>query len=196
MFNKFSKVKYLPLDDFLKTNLAKFAILSEICHLSEKASEGKFFGPDKLPNQTNDGKGKEKRKSTEEERRKEKIAMVALLGIIMATLEIVLDELLDTKVLLPNYCVNTKRRDSHHWNNIYIYYKCNGNKPQYPDWQRYFLHGFRFRSSRGVLSSPLVALIPLRSLKLTSGTQGKTNAFIYYFFIRRTENGKWRNSQG
>ena len=164
--------------------------------MSEKASEGKFFGPDKLPNQTNDGKGKEKRKSTEEERRKEKIAMVALLGIIMATLEIVLDELLDTKVLLPNYCVNTKRRDSHHWNNIYIYYKCNGNKPQYPDWQRYFLHGFRFRSSRGVLSSPLVALIPLRSLKLTSGTQGKTNAFIYYFFIRRTENGKWRNSQG
>ena len=107
--------------------------------MSEKASEGKFFGPDKLQNQTNDGKGKEKRKSAEEERRKEKIAMVALLGIIMATLEIVLDELLDTKgssgnaslitpefsvrneVLLPNYCVNTKRRDSHHWNNIYIF---------------------------------------------------------------------------
>ena len=182
--------------------------------MSEKASESKLFGPYKLQNHTNDGKGKEKRKSEEEERRKEKIAMVALLGIIMATLEIVLDELLDTKgssgnaslitpefsvrneVLLPNYCVNTKRRDSHHWNNIYIYYKCDGNKPQYPDWQRYFLHGFRFRSSRGVLSSPLVALIPLRSLKLTSGTQGKTNAFIYYFFIRRTENGKWRNSQG
>ena len=41
-----------------------------------------------------------------------------------------------------------------------------------------------------------MASVPLRSLKLTSGTQSKTNAFIYYFFIRRTENGKWRSSQG
>ena len=65
--------------------------------MSEKASEGKFFGPDKLQNHTNDGKGKEKRKSAEEERRKEKIAMVALLVITMATLGIVLDELLDAK---------------------------------------------------------------------------------------------------
>ena len=65
MFNKFSKVKYLPLADFFKNQP------SEICrHLSEKASESKLFGPYKLQNHTNDGKGKEKRKSEEEERRR------------------------------------------------------------------------------------------------------------------------------
>ena len=55
MFNKFSKVKYLPLDDFLKTRA--------------------------------------RRKKGEEEKK----AMVALLVIVMATLGIVLDELLDAK---------------------------------------------------------------------------------------------------
>ena len=56
-----------------------------ICrHLSEKASKGKFLGPDKLQNHTNEGKGKEKKKGEEEKR-----AMVALSVFIMATLEIV-----------------------------------------------------------------------------------------------------------
>ena len=41
--------------------------------MSEKASKGKFLGPDKLQNHTNEGKGKEKKKGEEEKR-----AMVAL----------------------------------------------------------------------------------------------------------------------
>ena len=37
--------------------------LNEICsHMLEKASKGRFFGPDKLQNHSNDGKGKEKKK--------------------------------------------------------------------------------------------------------------------------------------
>jgi len=54
----------------LKTNLTKFAAY----HLSEKASKGRFFGPDKLQNHTNEGKGKEKNKEqgerNEEKRKK------------------------------------------------------------------------------------------------------------------------------
>ena len=42
---------------FLKINLTK------ICsHLREEASKGRFFGPDKLQNHTNEQKGKEKKK--------------------------------------------------------------------------------------------------------------------------------------
>ena len=45
------------LADFLKTKP------DEICnHLSEKASEGRLFGPDKPQNHSNQGKGKEKKK--------------------------------------------------------------------------------------------------------------------------------------
>ena len=47
---------------------------NEICsHLSEKASKGRLFGPDKLQNNTNEGKGKEKKKERggiKEEKRK------------------------------------------------------------------------------------------------------------------------------
>ena len=86
---------YIYIADFLKNHP------NGICrHLSEKASEGKFFGPDKLQNHTNDGKGKQKKKERggrKEKRRKK--AIIALLVIIMAILEIVLDELLDTKGL-------------------------------------------------------------------------------------------------
>ena len=40
---------------------------NEICsHLSEKASKGKFFGPDKLQNHSNEEKRKEKKKNGEE----------------------------------------------------------------------------------------------------------------------------------
>ena len=46
-----------------------------ICrHLSEKASKGKFLGPDKLQNHTNEEKGKEKKKERggrKEKKRKE-----------------------------------------------------------------------------------------------------------------------------
>ena len=36
---------------------------NEICrHWSEMASKGRFLGPDKLENHTNEGKGKEKKK--------------------------------------------------------------------------------------------------------------------------------------
>ena len=52
----------------------------------EKASKGKFFGPDKLQNHSNEGKGEEKTKSeTKERRRREKKAMFVLLVLIMAT---------------------------------------------------------------------------------------------------------------
>ena len=47
---------------------------SDICrHLSEKASKGRLFGPDKLQNHTNEAKGKEKKKERggkKEEKRK------------------------------------------------------------------------------------------------------------------------------
>ena len=65
--------------------------------MSEKASESKLFGPYKLQNHTNDGKGKEKERARRKKGEEEKKAMVALLVIIMATLGIVLDELLDAK---------------------------------------------------------------------------------------------------
>ena len=49
---------------------------NEICsHLSEKASKGRFFGPDKLQNHSNEEKRKEKKKNCEEHierRRKER----------------------------------------------------------------------------------------------------------------------------
>ena len=36
---------------------------NEICsHLSEKASEGTFLKPERLPNHSNEGKGREKKK--------------------------------------------------------------------------------------------------------------------------------------
>ena len=64
-------------------------------HLSEKASKGRFLKPEKLQNHSNEGKGKEKKK----ERGEEKKAMVTLLVIIIATLEIVFGrkKLLDAK---------------------------------------------------------------------------------------------------
>ena len=47
---------------------------NEICsHLSEKASKGRLFGPDKLKTHTNDGKEQEKKKEQggrKEEKRK------------------------------------------------------------------------------------------------------------------------------
>ena len=49
--------------------------------MSEKASKGRFFKPEKLQNHTNEGKGKREKK----ERGKEKKAMVALLVLIIAT---------------------------------------------------------------------------------------------------------------
>ena len=54
---------------------------NEICsHLSEKASKGRLFGPDKLQNHTNEGKGKEKKKERGQgKEKKKKEAMVALL---------------------------------------------------------------------------------------------------------------------
>ena len=58
----------------------------EICsHLSDKASKGKFLKPEKLQNHSNEGKGKKK------ERGEEKKAMVALLVLIIATLDIAFD---------------------------------------------------------------------------------------------------------
>ena len=43
---------------------------NEICsHLSEKASKGRFLKPEKLQNHSNEGKGKEEKKSEEKERR-------------------------------------------------------------------------------------------------------------------------------
>ena len=63
--------------------------------MTEKASKGRFLKPEKLQNHSNEGKGKEK----EEERGEEKKAMVTLLVIIIATLEIVFGrkKLLDAK---------------------------------------------------------------------------------------------------
>ena len=58
------------LADFLITNLTKFA-----CHLSEKASKGRFLKHEKLQSHTNEGKGKEKKKERGEgkEEKKKKI---------------------------------------------------------------------------------------------------------------------------
>jgi len=60
--------------------------------LSEKASKGRFLGPDKFRTHSNEGKGKERKKERKKERggRKEENlnqAMVALLVSIMAILE-------------------------------------------------------------------------------------------------------------
>ena len=52
---------------------------NEICsHLSEKASKGRLFGPDKLQNNTNEGKRKgEKERARRNKGGEEKKAMVA-----------------------------------------------------------------------------------------------------------------------
>ena len=55
--------------------------------LTEKASKGRFLKPENsLQNHSNEGKGKEKKKATEEIRKggEEKRAMVALLVFIMS----------------------------------------------------------------------------------------------------------------
>ena len=49
---------------------------NEICsHMLEKTSKGRFFGPDKIQNHSNEGKGKEKKKERggrkEEKRQKQ-----------------------------------------------------------------------------------------------------------------------------
>ena len=49
----------------------------------EKESNGSLFGPDKLQNHTNQGKGKKKKK---DQRGRKREAMVALLVFIMANL--------------------------------------------------------------------------------------------------------------
>ena len=57
--------------------------------MSEKASKGKFFKPEKLQHHSNEGKRTEKKKERgvgKEEKRKKKKTMVALLGFKMATL--------------------------------------------------------------------------------------------------------------
>ena len=46
---------------------------NEICsHMLEKASKGRFFGPDKIQNHSNEGKGKEKKKERGGRRKEEK----------------------------------------------------------------------------------------------------------------------------
>ena len=60
---------------------------NEICsHLSEKASKGRFFGPDKLQNHSK-GKENEKERGGRKEVQRKK-TMVALSVFIMATLKI------------------------------------------------------------------------------------------------------------
>ena len=63
---------------------------NEICRLlSEKASKGRFLGPYKLQNHTNEGKGKEKKKEREERKGgEEKKTNGCTLSFIIATLEI------------------------------------------------------------------------------------------------------------
>ena len=53
--------------------------------MSVKESKGRFLNPENFQNHSNEGKGDEKNK----ERGEEKKAMVAILGFIIATLEIV-----------------------------------------------------------------------------------------------------------
>ena len=58
--------------------------------MSEKASKGRFFEPEKLQNHSNEGKGKEiKKERGEGKEEKKKKAMIALLVFIIATLEMV-----------------------------------------------------------------------------------------------------------
>ena len=61
-------MEYKKSNNYIQTNFAAY-------HLSEKASEGRFFGPDKLQNHTNEGNGKERNKERgerNEEKRKNK----------------------------------------------------------------------------------------------------------------------------
>ena len=59
-----------------------------VINLSQKGLKGRFLGPDKLQDLTNEGNGKEKKKEREGRYRgEEKKAMVALLVFIMATLK-------------------------------------------------------------------------------------------------------------
>ena len=92
MFNKFSKVKYLPLDDFLKTNLAKFAVI-----WVKRRRKANFLGPINSQIKLTMEKERKKERARRKKGEEEKKAMVALLVIVMATLEIVLDVLLDAK---------------------------------------------------------------------------------------------------
>ena len=64
---------------------------NEICRLlSEKASKGRFLGPYKLQNDSNEGKGKEKKRERREgkEEKREKKSNGFTLSFIIATLEI------------------------------------------------------------------------------------------------------------
>ena len=82
---------------------------NEICsHLSEKASKGMFLKPEKLLSHSNEGKGKEKKK----ERGEEKTAMVTLLVLIIATLDIVFGrrKLLDAKGPLSDNVIKNPAR--------------------------------------------------------------------------------------
>ena len=56
--------------------------------MSEKASKGTFLKPEKLQNNSNKGKG-EKKRAKRGKGAEEKKAMVALLGFIIAILEII-----------------------------------------------------------------------------------------------------------
>ena len=57
--------------------------------MSEKGSKGTFLKPEKLQNHSNEGKGKEKKKERGEgKEEKKKKSIVALLGFVIATLEI------------------------------------------------------------------------------------------------------------
>ena len=54
---------------------------NEICsHLSEKASKGRFLGPEKLQNHSNKGKGKEKKKERREGKEETKKSNGCTLG--------------------------------------------------------------------------------------------------------------------
>ena len=59
--------------------------------MSEKASNGSFFGPDKLKNHTNEGKGKEKKQERGGRKEEKRKLMVALLVFIMDTLKKLLE---------------------------------------------------------------------------------------------------------
>ena len=85
-------MKYLPLDDFLKTNLAKFAVI-----WVKRRRKANFLGPINSKIKLTMEKERKKERARRKKGEEEKKAMVALLVIVMATLGIVLDELLDTK---------------------------------------------------------------------------------------------------
>ena len=66
-------MNFVILADFLKTN-----VRNQICsHLSEKASKGRFFGPISSKITLMKEKGRSKRKSEEEEKKRGEKAMVA-----------------------------------------------------------------------------------------------------------------------